>query len=174
MCGRNTSRLARLRTKYVQVARPQSTSSEDTRTNIPRAPSARTGFRQGLHAWCSLRVSVVALLSRGTCACLPTPELVRRSPPKHLPPALRSVRTTLSVRSIAVAHMQTFRPGTAALGQSNGLFRDSFIFVPPHRSKRVAAARTRCSALPRSQWILIQPANKLTERSSFDLRIYCT
>jgi hypothetical protein len=39
-------------------------------------------------AWCSLRVSVVALLSRGTCACLLTPELVRRSPPKHLPPAL--------------------------------------------------------------------------------------
>ena len=46
---------------------------------------------------------------------LPTLELVRRSPLKHLPPALRSVRTTLSVRSIAVAHMQTFRPGTAAL-----------------------------------------------------------
>ena len=62
------------------------------------------------HGWCSLRVSVVALLSRGTCACLLTPELVRRSPPKHLPPALRSVRTTLSVRSIAVAHMQAFYP----------------------------------------------------------------
>ena len=42
-------------------------------------------------------------------------ELVRRSPLKHLPPALRSVRKTLSVRSIAVAHMQTFCPGTAAL-----------------------------------------------------------
>ncbi len=41
--------MARVRTKYVQAAHPQSTSSEDTRANIPRAPSARTGFRQGLH-----------------------------------------------------------------------------------------------------------------------------
>ncbi len=43
---------------------------------------------------------------------LTTLELVRRSQLKHLPPqaALRSVRTTLSVRSIAVAHMQAFYP----------------------------------------------------------------
>ncbi len=44
--------------------------------------------------------------------------------------------------------------------------KKTLIFVPPRRSKRVAAARTRYSALSRSQLSAIQPANKLTERSS--------
>jgi hypothetical protein len=49
--------------------------------------------------------------------------------------------------------------------QSNGPFRDSVVFAPPHRSKRAAAARTRFSALPRSQLILIQPARRTIGQS---------
>ena len=75
----------------------------------PRQRASGTCMKQPSRLDIGSCTAVVRVLS------LPTLELVRRSPLKHLPPALRSVRTTLSVRSIAVAHMQTFCPGTAAL-----------------------------------------------------------
>ncbi len=82
---------------------------------------------------------------------LPTLELVRRSPSKHLPPALRSVRTTLLVRSIAVAHMQNVLPKHGRnLTVEWTFLKKTLIFVPPRRSKRVTAARTRHSVLSRS------------------------
>ncbi len=73
----------------------------------------RVSSVQQAPALCSLRVLVVARPTRVLAP--PALELVRRSPPKQLAPALCSVRTTLPLRSIAVAYVRTFCPGAAAL-----------------------------------------------------------
>ena len=65
---------------------------------------------QQAHALCSLRVLVVALPTRVLAP--PTLELVR---PSRWLLLLCGVRTTLPLRSIAVAYLRTFCPGAAAL-----------------------------------------------------------
>jgi hypothetical protein len=96
-------------------------------------------------SWFAVRRSGICLLLCAACA------------------PLSSCQSALSPWRICKRFAQA-RPHSDS--DSEWIFRDSLIFVPPHRSKRVAAARTRYWALQRRQLIQIQPASKLTERSS--------